>query len=126
MLFRSVYVAAGLLWSALPEKVSISADYEFSRHIQEFDLSNATNTAVDVPQTLYRLHDVTVNASYRWLRNITLIGRYGWEQYDIVDFATNSVPLVFPATGTSSAIYLGDSSTSYRAHRVALLARWTF
>ena len=121
-----VYVAAGFLWSAVPEKLSLSADYEFSRHIQEFDLSNATNTAVDVPQTLYRWHDVTVNASYRWLQNITLIGRYGWEQYDIVDFATNNVPLVFPATGTSSAIYLGDSAQSYRAHRLALLARWTF
>ena len=80
---------------------------------------------MDVPQTIYRLHDVTVDASYRWLRNFTIIGRYGWEEYDVVDFATNNVPLVFPAT-TAAAIYLGDSSQGYKAHRLALLARWTF
>jgi MtrB/PioB family decaheme-associated outer membrane protein len=121
----NVYVAAGFAWWLRPEKLSLAADYWFSRQLQEFDLSNATNTAVDVPQTIYRLHDVTVDASYRWLRNFTIIGRYGWEEYDVVDFATNNVPLVFPAT-TSAAIYLGDSSQSYKAHRLALLARWTF
>ena len=62
---------------------------------------------------------------YRWLRSMEFILRYNWEQYDIVDFATNNVPLVFPNT-SSAAITLGDSAQSYRAHRVALLARWTF
>jgi MtrB/PioB family decaheme-associated outer membrane protein len=121
-----VYVGAGAEWWARPEKLSLSADYEFSRHLQDFDLSNNFNPpAVDVPQTLYRRHDLTVDATYRWLRNMSLIGRYNWEEYDIVDFATNNVPLVFPVS-SSAAITLGDSSQSYRAHRVAFLARWTF
>lgn len=124
-----VYVAAGAVWWARPQKLSLTADYEFSRHIQTFDLSNHpgpfTPAAQDVPQTIYRRHDLTVDATYRWLKNMSLIGRYNWEEYDIVDFATNNVPLVFPAT-SSAAITLGDSSQSYRAHRVAFLARWTF
>ena len=121
-----VYVAAGAAWWARPEKISLTADYEFSRHLQDFDLSNNfAPAAQDVPQTVYRRHDLTADAMYRWLRSMEFILRYNWEQYDIVDFATNNVPLVFPTT-SSAAITLGDSSQSYRAHRVALLARWTF
>jgi hypothetical protein len=120
-----VYVAAGAAWSVRPQKLSLTADYEFSRHIQDFDLGNGANTAVDVPQTIYRRHDVTADAIYNWLRNMSFIVRYNWEEYDIVDFATNNVPLVYPAT-SSAAITVGDSSQSYRAHRVALLAKWTF
>jgi MtrB/PioB family decaheme-associated outer membrane protein len=124
-----VYVAAGAAWWARPQKIQLTADYEFSRHVQDFDLSNVpgpfTPAAQDVPQTIYRRHDLTADAIYRWLRSMEFILRYNWEQYDIVDFATNNVPLVFPTT-SSAAITLGDSAQSYRAHRVALLARWTF
>ena len=69
---------------------------------------------------------LVVDAGYHWLKSVTLVGRYGWEQYDVVDFATNNVPLIFPTTGASNAIFLGDSSIPYRATRLALLAKYTF
>ena len=121
-----VYVGAGVSWRPPVEKLSFLATYQFSRHLQEFDLSNATNNAQDLPSTIYRLHDVVVDTRYRWLRNLTLTGRYAWEEYDTDDWATTNVPFIFPTTGTSSAIYLGDSSQSYRAHRIALLATLSF
>jgi len=121
-----VYVAAGFDWWPRPEKVSVSASYEFSRHLEEFDLSNGRNTAQDLPSTIYRRHVAVLDVGYRWLKNTTLVGRYGWEEYDVVDVATNDVPLIFPVTGTSNAIFLGDSSIPYKAHRVALLAKYTF
>jgi len=36
------------------------------------------------------------------------------------------VPLLFPVTGTSNAIFLGDSYQDYRAHLIAVLMRKTF
>ena len=121
-----VYVGAGIDWRPPVEKVSVLANYQFSRHTEDFDLTNATNTAQNLPSTFFRLHDVIVDTRYHWLKNLTLTGRYAWEQYDVVDFATNNVPFIFPTTGASTAIYLGDSSQSYRAHRLALMATFTF
>jgi len=121
-----VYVSAGFAWWAQPEKVSITGDYTFSRHLAEFDLSNGTNTAVDLPGTIYRLHDVMLEASYRWLARTTLSLRYGFEEYDVDDWATNDVPLIFPVTGTANSLFLGNAREGYRAHRIALLVRHRF
>jgi putative beta-barrel porin MtrB/PioB len=122
---KDVYVSAGFDW--IPrDRMSLASSYEFSRHIEDFDLANATNNAQDVPSTLYRRHILVVDAGYKWLKNMTVVGRYGWEQYDVVDFATTNVPLIFPTTGTSNAIFLGDSSIPYRATRLALLVKFTF
>jgi hypothetical protein len=122
---HDVYVSAGFNWFPR-DKVSFTGSYEFSRHVEEFDLDNATNTAQDLPNTLYRRHIVVTEAGYRFLKNMTVAGRYGWEQYDVVDWATNNVPLIFPTTGTANAIFLGDSSIPYRATRLALLLKYTF
>ncbi len=120
-----VFVFGGLDWVP-QEKFSLSADYQVSRYLSKFDFSDPLNTAVDLPTTIYRRHEAVLDARYRWLENTVIAGRYGWEEYDSSDWATNNVPLIFPVTGTSNAIFLGDSSQGYRAHRIALLVKHTF
>jgi len=122
---QETYASAGFDW--LPRnRVTVSASYTFSRDATDYDLDNGAHNAVDLPSTFYRLHESVLDVSWQWLKSTSVIGRWGWEQYSVDDFATEDVPLIFPTTGTSTAIYLGDSSQSYRANRLALLVRHTF
>jgi MtrB/PioB family decaheme-associated outer membrane protein len=120
------YVQAGFEWEARPGKVTISGDYQFSRHFAKFHFTNGTNTAVDVPSTIYRLHQAIVEARYNWMKATTVALRYGFEEYDTNDWAVTNVPFIFPLVGASTAVFLGDSSQGYRAHRVALMMKHTF
>jgi hypothetical protein len=52
--------------------------------------------------------------------------RYGWEQFDVIDFAATGIPLLSPVTGASNAIYLGDNLQDYRANMLALVVKKTF
>jgi MtrB/PioB family decaheme-associated outer membrane protein len=121
-----VFVAAGFDWWPKADKISVSANYQLSRHVAAFDLSNGRNTAQDLPTNIYRRHEAVLDASYQWLEKTRVSLRYGWEEYDILDWATNDVPLIFPLTGTANAVFLGDSSEGYRAHRVAVLVKHQF
>ena len=49
-----------------------------------------------------------------------------WEQFDATDYANENVPLLFPLTGVSTALFLGDSIQDYRAHMVGVFMRKTF
>lgn len=122
---EEVYVSAGFAWAPL-KRLSVGADYEFSRNVTDYDLADGLNLAQDLPSTVFRRHETLLDASWKWLDNTSVIGRWGWEEYDVTDFASNNVPLIFPVTGTANAIFLGDSSQSYRAHRLALLVKHTF
>jgi hypothetical protein len=51
--------------------------------------------------------------------------RYAYDSYDVTDFANQNIPLINPASaaetgGSANAIFLGDNSLPYTAHRVAL------
>ena len=104
----------------------MSGEYEVSRTMSSYDLGNGFNNAADLPNVFYRRQDVTFETTWRWLVRTSIIGRYQYEQFDILDWSANNVPLIFPVTGNSSAIFLGDSSRSYTAHRVALVLRHRF
>ena len=123
---RNVYIFSRAQWWAMPKKLLLSADYSFSRAIGDFNLANAANTAVDVPGTLYRLHDLQVEARWRLRYDLDIAGRYGFEEYDVSDFAAQNIPLLGLTAGSATAIYLGDSYQGYKAHRVALLASRRF
>jgi len=123
---RNVFVFAGAEWWAAPEKLSLALDYVFSRAFNDYRLSNFKRTAQDLPSTFYRRHEVTAEARWRVTAVVELAGRYGFEQLDVTDFASEDVPLLFPVTGTANAIFLGDSSQDYRAHRLALVATRRF
>jgi len=131
---QTVYVNTGFdLW-VKPEKLSIVGDYEFSRDKAEFDLtpgpaftspfvSPSNRFTGNVPKTFYRRHEVAAEARYQLLESTQISLRYAWEEFDIEDFAAKDIPQV--AAG-AAALYLGDFFQDYRAHRVALLAKYTF
>jgi MtrB/PioB family decaheme-associated outer membrane protein len=123
---KETFVNTGFEWAPPKKKLSLSGEYEISRTMSSFDLGNGLNNAADLPNTFYRRQDAQVEAAWRWLAGTSIVGRYQWEQFDMIDWAVNNVPLIFPVTGTSNAIFLGDSSRSYTAHRVALVLRHRF
>ena len=123
---EEVFVFGGITW-APHARVSLDAEYQFSRNVTDYDLTGtSTLPAVDLPSTIFRNHHTMLDAQWRWLENTSIIGRWAWEDYDVNDFASNAVPLIFPTTGTANAIFLGDSSQGYRAHRLALLVKHSF
>ena len=123
---RNVFVFVQGEWWVTPEKISFTLGYVFSRAQTNYGLSNFKNTAQSLPETFYRRHEVTTEARWRVTENLDLAGRYGFEQMDVNDFATEDVPLLFPLTGPATAVFLGDSSQDYRAHRLALVATRRF
>lgn len=119
------FVFAGFDW-ATTQTLALAASYQLSRNKSKFDLDNGLKNAADLPRTSYSRHELVLDARWRWLENTTIVGRWGWEEYDVNDWATNDVPLLFPLTGAANAIFLGDSSKGYRAHRLALLVKHSF
>ncbi|HEY6196749.1 MAG TPA: MtrB/PioB family outer membrane beta-barrel protein [Candidatus Eisenbacteria bacterium] len=122
---KETFGNAGIDWTPKP-RISLSGDYDISRTMTTFDLGNGLNNAADLPNVFYRRQDVTLELGWRWLERTRLVGRYNWEQFDQIDWAVNNVPFIFPVTGTASAIFLGNASRSYTAHRVAIVVRHTF
>ncbi len=123
---KETFVNTGFEWAPTKQKLGLSGDYEISRTMSSYDLGNGLNNAADLPNVFYRRQDATVEATWRWLVRTSIVGRYQWEQFDMIDWSANNVPLIFPVTGSSNAIFLGDSSRSYTAHRVALVVRHRF
>lgn len=123
---RTVNIYSRSEWWVRPRKMMLSADYNFTRSLARYDLSNATNTAVSLPSTLYRRHDVEVEARWRLRFDLDVAGRYGFDQYDVEDFAATDVPLAGIASGALASIYLGDSLQDYIAHRLAVVVSRRF
>jgi hypothetical protein len=119
------FVFGGFDWAFRP-RLSFNANYQFTRSLTSFDLDNGLHNAADLPTVVYHRHELVVEGVWRWQLHSSVIGRWGWEQYDTNDWATTNVPLIFPVTGPTTAFYLGDSSLNYIAQRVALLVRYTF
>lgn len=123
---NDVYVAAGANWYVRPEKWTLLGNYTFSRHQTKYDLTNGTNNAQDLPNTLYRLHQLQIEARYQLRKRTSIAARYGWEKYTTDDWAVNNVPLLWPQTGAATAIFLGDSSQGYIANLVAVVVTHSF
>jgi MtrB/PioB family decaheme-associated outer membrane protein len=112
-------------WSA-SRRLRLTGWYELTDARGTYDLDNFAHTAVDLPDTKYRRQEADVEARWVWMSHTDVTLRYVFEQYDVTDFGNEDIPFVFPVTGASTAIFLGDSSMDYRAHRVALLATRRF
>lgn len=119
------FVFGGFDWAFRP-RLSFNANYTFTRSLTSFDLDNGLHNAADLPTVIYHRHELVAEAHWRWQAHSSVIGRWGWEQYDTNDWATTNVPLIFPTTGPTTAFYLGDSSLNYIAQRVAVLVQYTF
>ena len=123
---QTVFVYSRDSWWAKPEKLRFGADYTFTRSVGEYHLTNAPGTpsvpvAQDLPNTFYRRHELMLESSWRLQPQYDLTARFGYDEYDVVDFATNDIPLLGVTSTGATAIYLGDFSQSYVAHRYMLL-----
>ena len=123
---ETVTWSAGFAWSAPGGKWGLSGLFEANRAPSTYDLANFKKTAVSLPSTEYRRQSATVELRYQLLSSTSLLGEWAWEEYDVNDISTEEIPLIFPLTGSSNAIFLGDSVLDFRANRVALLLRRTF
>ncbi len=123
---ETIYWSAGFAWSAPRGKWGLSGIFDINRAPSTYDLANFKKTAVSLPSTEYRRQTATVELRYQLLSSTSLLGEWAWEEYDVKDLSTENVPLIFPLTGSSNAIFLGDSVLDYRAQRVAVLLRRTF
>ncbi|MGH7740385.1 MAG: MtrB/PioB family decaheme-associated outer membrane protein [Candidatus Eiseniibacteriota bacterium] len=126
---NDVFVQAGADWQARPNRLTLSGNYTFSRHLAEYHLTNTTNTGQDLPNTLYRLHQLVMEAKYQLRVRTSVSLRYGWEQYFTDDWATNDVPLLLVTPGnptSSTAIFLGNSRQGYTANLLAVMMTHSF
>jgi hypothetical protein len=100
--------------------------YTFSRDQADYNLVNGAGTAQDLPDTFYRLHVGNFDATYRLKGGTELSARYRYEEYDVVDFASQGITLVGPPSGAVTALYLGDNVLPYHAHVVSIVASRRF
>jgi MtrB/PioB family decaheme-associated outer membrane protein len=122
----STYAYGSAELAVLPGKLTLETGYEFQRSPGLYDLTNRKGTALSLPGTKYRRQSAEVSLSYSWGEATRLTCRAAWEQGDVTDFASEEIPLLFPTTGATNAIFLGDSALDYRATTIALLLRRTF
>jgi len=118
---RSEWATGGATWWALPKKLNFNLNYTYSRDQTVYDLSNAANTAVDVPNTFYRRHIVEAEALWRARYHTDLALRYGYDFFDVEDFANQSIPLLGPTATAGTAIYLGDNIRPYVANMISVV-----
>lgn len=118
-----IYANGTLEWRPVPDKWTFTGRYEFDRQPGIFRLTNRPGTSVDLPSTKYRRQSVGAEGWYRVDRHFEIGGRWMWEEFTVRDFAAEDVPYVFPLTGSTTAIFLGDSIRDYKAHQLGLAIR---
>jgi hypothetical protein len=112
---------AGVSYQLVPDRFLLSTSYFYDRAPGTYDLSNFRATAQDLPTTLYFRQGVEIETRWTMQANTDLALRWQWEEFEAVDFQNEDIPLLFPLTGASNAIFLGDSVLDYHANAVALL-----
>jgi MtrB/PioB family decaheme-associated outer membrane protein len=121
-----VYASGSITWQPVLDRLSVVGTYEYDHSPGVTRLRNFRGTAVDLPATDYLRQGVGAEAWYQVDDGTSFGLRWAWEEFSARDYATEDVPLVFPLTGSSTAIFLGDSIRDYRAHTVGLLLRRAF
>ena len=76
---------------------------------------------MDVPNTFYRRHIVEVEAIWRAKYHTDVSLRYGYDFFDVVDFANQDIPLLGPTATAGTAIYLGDNVRPYVANMISVV-----
>jgi MtrB/PioB family decaheme-associated outer membrane protein len=120
------YATASVTWQPVPDRLSVVGTYEFNHSPGAFRLTNFRSTAVDLPTTDYRTQRVGAETWYKVDDGTSLGLRWSWEEFKVNDYTTEDIPLLFPVTGASTAIFLGDSIQDYRAHIIAVFIRRVF
>jgi len=120
------YGNAAIEWKPVTDKLSILGTFEYNHAPGIFHLTNFRHTAIDLPTVEYTRQNVGAEVWYQTSEETSFGVRWMWEQFDAIDYANENVPLLFPVTGASTALFLGDSIQDYRAQMVGVFMRKTF
>ena len=120
------YATGTVEWRPVVDKVTVSTTFLFERSPGTFRLTNFKGTAIDLPTTRYLREGLGTEVWYHVDESLSLGGYWAWEQFEVDDFANADVPLLFPTTGSVTALFLGDETRDYRANRVGLAVRRTW
>ncbi len=123
-----VYGSGGVTYQAVPDRLTLGVTGYYERAPGTYRLTGEgayPNPAADLPGTVYLRQGAGAEATYNLEENTDLSLRWGWEQFNVSDFAVDDVPL-FMISGNASSVFLGDSIQDYRAHQVALILRRSF
>ena len=121
-----VYANASLTWQAIPDRLSLIGTFEHDHSPGAFRLTNFRGTAIDLPGVLYRRQGLGAEVWYKVDDGTSFGFRWAWEEFKARDYAAQDVPLLFPVTGASTALFLGDSVQDYHAHILGVLLQRTF
>lgn len=111
------------------DKVSLQLGYDLSLSrgsINYKDLGSSLATKESLPDTHSSKQDYTLKGVMHATKDVTFTLGYLFERYDVTDYATNSVPLLSGTGAGQTNVYLGDSSSDYKAHVVSLMAKYKF
>jgi MtrB/PioB family decaheme-associated outer membrane protein len=130
---QSVFAFAHGDWRPAP-RVTVSGDYVFSRSHGTFELGRLSPKFLPAPQDLpgthFNRHTLSLEARYKVMESTELGVRYGFDQFKIIDFWSQGIPLLgatlSPTSLTSSGLFLGNNTQNYRAHAVAVVATRLF
>ncbi len=105
------------------QKILLTLGYDLSHSrgatdLQELGATLATKQ--NPPETKTTKQDYSIKCDFHARSNVTISAGYLFEKYDVVDFATQNIPLVGSQDTTGAVpqtnIFLADSLMSYKAH----------
>lgn len=112
----------GLQWQEFLPKLSMGADYVYSKGDGEADLQLAA--ASPFPDIQTRLHSINIYTRYQRSRNLSFKLQYRREQYESQDWALDGVTALSADSPTS--LYMAEGSPQYDVDIIGLSMRYTF
>ena len=121
-LYDEILSATGNVGYHATKKVDLNLTYFYERSPGTYRLTSVklSPPAQDLPGTWYRRQGVGTEVTYKLTQVADVSARWGWEEYDANDFASQDIPLLLVA-GTSRALFLGDNTLDYVAQAVSLV-----
>jgi len=110
---------AGLEIVAIPDRLTISADYLFARSRSQIDMdvNSDLTPGLPFPDDFTELHDVSLRSELHVTRNLSVRLGYLWERLRARDWSTDRVcPGCLDFSGNSAVIVSGEDSPAYDAH----------
>jgi MtrB/PioB family decaheme-associated outer membrane protein len=119
-------------WKAIPDVLSVGAEYTFSYGNTSYVLADQLSPAfvgtsadranyviAPLPNVTSRLHGIALHAEYRVTDNASVRLGYAFERFRYKDFATGDAAITFGNT-----LLPGDDSLNYNVHVVGASVRY--
>lgn len=122
-------------WQAIPEKLKLTADYNFSYGDTNYAMgdggylaggavsaSNLANLVIlPLPDVTAMMNSISLRAEYKFRPNVTLIGGYSYERFSYADYAWN-----VGTTQYVNAFFPGSLQPNFGIHTVGAALRYRF